>query len=998
MPIYTYTTLNDPLAGPTGGTGAYGINDAGQIVGSYTRGTPSYSGGSFLYNPEDGTYTALNDPWAYPGGYTFACGINDAGQISGYYFDTAQNRHGFLYNPNGGTYTTLDDPVGTGHTVAYAINHAGQIVGTYDNPTGHGFLYNPQDGTYTTLDDPVAKAEGNLTEALGINDAGQIVGFYQTTTGTHQLHGFLFSGGTYTTLDDPFAGPDGTVATGINNAGQIVGHYYDSAQNIHGFLYDSIRGAYTTLDDPLAPAGGQTVLEGINDAGQIVGYYTDNSGEHGFLASPSPMLSSIAPSASFTQGGSAVTLSPNLSVSDAGSATLASATVSITGGAFAGDGDVLSANTAGTSITASYNSSTETLSLTGVDTLADYQAVLRTVSFTTASQNPTSSGIDPSRTVTWVVSDAIDSSTPATATLGIATPPTLVSDNPLAVEIGATATITSSLLAASDSDNSNAQLTYTVVTGPSFGTLLKNGSTTASFTQADIENGLIAYRENGSRVSSDSFTFYVSDPTGRTTNTAFQFQIFSPPPTLVTDNPLDLEIGATAAITPSVLAASDAHYSNAELTYEVVNGPSFGSLLKNGLTAVSFTQADIDNGLITYRENGSRVSSDSFTFYVSDPTGSRTANTAFQFQIFSPPTGPNPSPPVGTSAEMILQGSTTSPAMAGQYEIYNIGNNAVLAGYRLASLGTDWQFAGLGDFNGAHTSDMLLRNSSTGGFELYDISNNNITNAAFLGMVGMSWQVMGFGNFSSMPGETDMIMQNSNTGGLEVYDISNNQITGATFMGTVGMNWQFSGVGNFSGLGESDMLLRNSNTGGLEVYDIANNAITGAASIGTVGLNWQFSGVGNFSGVPGETDLLLRNINTGGLEVYDINNNQLTGAAFLGTVGLDWQFAGIAPVQAPGASDLVLHNVNTGAFEVYDIANNQITGAAALGSVGLDWQLGGFAADPPTGAMGGADSTAQLMQAMAGLGASGGGAETINTAPLGTDASQPSLLTTPQHA
>jgi hypothetical protein len=183
----------------------------------------------------------------------------------------------------------------------------------------------------------------------------------------------------------------------------------------------------------------------------------------------------------------------------------------------------------------------------------------------------------------------------------------------------------------------------------------------------------------------------------------------------------------------------------------------------------------------------------------------------------------------------------------------------------------------------------------------------------------------------------------------------------------------------------------------LEVYDIANNAITGAASIGTVGLNWQFSGVGNFSGVPGETDLLLRNSTTGGLEVYDINNNQLTGAAFLGAVGLDWQFAGIAPVHAPGASDLVLHNVNTGAFEVYDIANNQITGAAALGSVGLDWQLGGFAADPPTAAMGGSGSTAQLVQAMAGFGGSGGG-ETVNTAPLGTDTSQPSLLTTPQHA
>jgi hypothetical protein len=350
----------------------------------------------------------------------------------------------------------------------------------------------------------------------------------------------------------------------------------------------------------------------------------------------------------------------------------------------------------------------------------------------------------------------------------------------------------------------------------------------------------------------------------------------------------------------------------------------------------------------------------------------------------------NPPPPAVTSADMILRHGAD-----GVYEIYDIGNNAILAGYRLGQVGTDWKFAGLGGFFGNDTTDMLLRNANTGGFEVYDISNNNIINAAFLGNVGLDWQAMGFGNFSSL-GENDMILRNSNNGGVEVYDIRNNQIIGANFMGTVGLDWQFSGVGNFSGRGTSDMILRNSNTGGLEVYDIDSNQITGAAFIGTVGLDWQFSGAGNFSGVPGETDLLLRNVNTGGMVVYDINNNQLTGAAFIGTVGLDWRFAGVAPVHGPGASDLVLRNVITGQFEVYDIANNQITGAALLGQVGLDWSLGGFAVDPPTGSMS-SDSTAQLVQAMAGFGGGSGAAESLNTVPLGADTSPQTLLTTPQH-
>jgi hypothetical protein len=218
---------------------------------------------------------------------------------------------------------------------------------------------------------------------------------------------------------------------------------------------------------------------------------------------------------------------------------------------------------------------------------------------------------------------------------------------------------------------------------------------------------------------------------------------------------------------------------------------------------------------------------------------------------------------------------------------------------------------------------------------------------------------------------------------------------------------QVAGFGNFSSRGTSDMILRNVNNGGLEVYDINSNQITGAAFMGVVGLDWKVLAFGNFSGSPGETDMIMRNANTGGMVIYDISSNQVASAFFIGSVGLDWQFAGVAPIHSPGASDLVLRNVNTGAFEVYDIAGNSLIGAGSLGAVGLDWQLGGIAVDPPTGAGGtmdqpaaGAmgqsdDSTAQLVQAMAGFGGGSGAADGLNAVPLAADMSQQSLLTTP---
>ena len=139
----------------------------------------------------------------------------------------------------------------------------------------------------------------------------------------------------------------------------------------------------------------------------------------------------------------------------------------------------------------------------------------------------------------------------------------------------------------------------------------------------------------------------------------------------------------------------------------------------------------------------------------------------------------NPTPPAGTTAAMIMRDGNN-----GNYEIYDLGNNAILAAGLLGQVGTEWQVAGVGGFDGTDTSDMILRDSNNGAFEVYDISNNNITNAASLGQVGLEWAVSGFGDFSGNPGETDMLMQNIGTGQFEVYDISNNAITKAASDGT----------------------------------------------------------------------------------------------------------------------------------------------------------------------------------------------------------------------
>jgi uncharacterized membrane protein len=247
------------------GTLASGINDSGDIVGQYQEGSYLYSGGS---------YTALNLPPS--NGPAVAWGINNALQIAGSY-EAADGTRGF-FGRIGGGYASIDVPGSVG-TIAYGVNNAGQVVGSFYTgslPGGisHGFLLSA--GTFTTIDVPGSTDTG----AYGLNNRNQIVGAYSDARGID--HGYLWTQGNYISIDVP--GAVNTVAQGINNAGDIVGEYVDASNHLNGFLLSD--GSFTTIDVPGAIS---TQVFGINDLDQIVGLYDDAFGEpHAFLATPVP--------------------------------------------------------------------------------------------------------------------------------------------------------------------------------------------------------------------------------------------------------------------------------------------------------------------------------------------------------------------------------------------------------------------------------------------------------------------------------------------------------------------------------------------------------------------------------------------------------------------------------------------------------------------------------------------------------------------------------------
>jgi hypothetical protein len=99
-------------------------------------------------------------------------------------------------------------------------------------------------------------------------------------------------------------------------------------------------------------------------------------------------------------------------LSDANSTTLDSLTVTI-GNPLDGPAEVLAADTSGTAITASYVGNVLTLS--GTDSVANYQQVLRTITYENTSQAPDTTA----RTIAFVANDGANDSNTAVATVAV---------------------------------------------------------------------------------------------------------------------------------------------------------------------------------------------------------------------------------------------------------------------------------------------------------------------------------------------------------------------------------------------------------------------------------------------------------------------------------------------------------------------------------------------------------------------------------------------------
>lgn len=229
--------------------------------------------------------------------------------------------------------------------------------------------------------------------------------------------------------DTTLAGATVTIAAGrtaadvlaVTDTAEITGSY-DASSGVLTLTGTASLADYQTLlrsvrfsRSPLL-AGDRTISFAVANGA------SSNTATKALTLSSAPVVTLPGGGLAYTEGDGARALDSAATVSDVDSARLTGTTVAITAG-FAAYEDVLAADTTGTAIVAAYDPSDGTLELSGSDTPAAYQRVLRTVTYENDREDPATAP----RTVTVTAADgALSGSATTTITVAVVdTPPIL---------------------------------------------------------------------------------------------------------------------------------------------------------------------------------------------------------------------------------------------------------------------------------------------------------------------------------------------------------------------------------------------------------------------------------------------------------------------------------------------------------------------------------------------------------------------------------------------
>ncbi len=865
--------------------------------------------------------------------------------------------------------------------------------------------------TITNVNDPPTLSLG--TTVASWTEEGAVATLSPTVTVTDPDNLDLVSatvqitGGTFANDSDVLA------ATATGN---ITVSYNSSTETLTLTGSDSLANYQTVLNSVAFNAGEnptdfgsdktRTVTWTLNDGGG-----TANGGSQIGTATSTisvtnvndpPTLGSVATTAFFTEEGAAVTLSSAVSVSDPDNLDLVSATLQITGGTFASDGDQLGANVAGTSITASYTAATETLTLTGSDSLAHYQQVLDAVTFSAGPENPNNFGSNPTRTVTWVLDDGSGSfnlSTPVTSTISV----TNVNDAPTLSNVATSqsyteegpATTLSSAVSVSDPDNVNlASATVKIIGGTFVGdgdvlaatttgtsitasynssteTLTLSGADTLAHYQTVLDSVAFNAGENPNDYGSNptrTLTWVLNDGSASNnlstpvTSTVSITNVNDPPTISSVASVVSVRSAQpTVTVSPNAAVSDPDNLTLAGATVSIAGGTFAGD---GDVLAATTTGTGIATSYNSTTETLTLTGTDTLAHYAqvldsvtydstsANPTNSGADRTRTVSWVVNDGSGSNNLSAPGTTtinfggaAPYDFNGDGKSDLLFQNNnatpQIWLMNGTSVISETSLPDPPAQWRIVGSGDFNGDGNADILWINTIDNTPSIWEMNGTSIISAVALPAPPTSWRIVGIGDVFGN-GDADIIWQNSN-GTPSIWEMNGTSIVSAVALTAPPPQWKIVGTGDFNGDGKTDLLWLNTNNNQPAIWEMNGDSIVSAVALTPQPANMEIIGTGDFAG-NGDADILWLNTSTNAPTIWMMNGTSVVSMTTLVAPPPSWRLVGTSDVNGDGKADILWQNSN-GTATAWEMNGTSIISAVAVGNPGAAWLLNNN--DPP---------------------------------------------------
>jgi VCBS repeat-containing protein len=745
-------------------------------------------------------------------------------------------------------------------------------------------------------------ALGNMLDHGWAVANGQILGISQNTA-LYSLLGAAYGGNGTTTFALPDLVGRSIAGVGTSNGGTSV---------TLGEQFGTDSFTLNSMDTPLPVVATSTL----------------------FIAHQAPTVSAGA-TAVFASGGLAVPLDSTLMVNDVDSGgNLAGATVSIGSGFLSGNDSLHFTNQNG--IAGSYDATSGVLTLSGTDTIADYQAALDSISFSTTA---TTAG---TRTIDWTVTDGVSHSTQATSTVNEVVAPTVIAggtasfagggqaatldsglqvDSPSATLVGATVTITGALTGdvLSFNNGSNTETfsdNGTISASFNNGVLSLTGSASVADYQAALDQVQFSFSPSngdptgGGGHTSRTIGWTVNDGTSNSaTATSTLAVTHTPPLVTVSGSAGYVERAAGAAIEPALTVADADSADLVGATVTIAGGLQSGDTLhftnQNGISG----SYDAATGVLTL----------SGTASVAD------YQAALRSVRFDNPSNHNPTnsglDPTRTIDWQVNDGTAVSGVLLGTATTFAVGQDPV-------SIAT-------GDFNGDGVLDLVVANQASNTVSVLMGNGSGGFGPAVDYAVGSAPSSVAAVDLNG-DGKLDLVVANTDSNSVSVLlGNSSGGFAAATNFAT-GSQPVSVAFGDLNGDGKLDLVVADRASNDISVLlGDGSGGFAAAASVAT-GSHPLSIALGDFNG-DGRLDIAVADEFSNDVRVMQGDGSGGFGAADILSVGAFPNSLAVGDLNGDGKLDLVTANGNDASVLLGDghggfgAANTFIAGAGPTG-------------------------------------------------------------------